>query len=393
MVLLTVLLGLIFLYVAIYVFYCLFLVFTKLFIHENKIPYNVQTTRFVIIIPAHNEEALLPTLLNSIKLQKYPIDLVETIVIADNCEDQTATICRNNNVTVLERFHSSKRGKGYALKWALESIDLSMYNAVLIIDADCIISGESLLYLDTLIQDGKNIVQCYNGIENSDDSWFTRLLDVSRAVSNEIFLPSKTYLGLSAPLMGTGMCFTTQILSKYGWDAFSVGEDWEFYAKLLLSGEIVHFNRDSRVLHRESQNLMQATSQRLRWSSGRFAIAYKYGLKLFVHGLREGNPIKIDGSLPLLLPNPSLGINITVAGLSLSFLLPNYPGFIIIVCYLIVLFLQIGIFIIGVFYTQKKLKKFLAIFIAPIFLIWKMVIDILSVIGVGRRKWIPTRRR
>ena len=49
---------------------------------------------------------------------------------------------------------------------------------------------------------------------NHDDSWFTRMLDVSRTISNEIFHPAKVKLGFSSYLMGNGMCFSTNVLKN-----------------------------------------------------------------------------------------------------------------------------------------------------------------------------------
>jgi hypothetical protein len=47
----------------------------------------------------------------------------------------------------------------------------------------------------------------------------------------------------------------------------------------------------------------------------------------------------------------------------------------------------------GVFYTRNRVSKFLAIFLAPAFLIWKLGIDAAAILGVGRRRWIRTERR
>jgi hypothetical protein len=54
---------------------------------------------------------------------------------------------------------------------------------------------------------------------------------------------------------------------------------------------------------------------------------------------------------------------------------------------------QLGVFLIGIAYTQKRLSKLLAIFVAPAFLAWKIGIDALSILGVGRKKWIRTERK
>jgi cellulose synthase/poly-beta-1,6-N-acetylglucosamine synthase-like glycosyltransferase len=379
-------------YSTLYVIYILILVFAHFFIKKIIKPSLSSKTRFCIIIPAYNEELLLARLLQSINIQHYPRGLFESVVVADNCTDRTVDVARESGAIVFERKDEYKRGKGYAIQWALERIDMSQYDAALIVDADCVISNRALWDLDIMIQAGKRVIQCYSGIDNPNDSWFTRLLDVSRMISNEIYHPAKQLLGLSSTLMGTGMCFTSHILRKYGWHSFSVGEDCEYYAKLLLNDETIDYSSDARVYHRESSSLNQATTQRIRWSSGKFAILWKYGFRLLLRGLLERNIVKFDAALTLLFPNPSLGINITLLALAASLLLPLTHAGAIEAWFFILCILQMGIFIIGVFYTENKLSKFASIFVAPVFLVWKMGIDILSIVGVGRNSWVRTRR-
>jgi len=139
-------------------------------------------------------------------------------------------------------------------------------------------------------------------VANQDDSWFTRILDVARTLGNEICEPAKKKLGLSSHLQGNGMCFHRDIIQKYGWDAFSIGEDWEYYAKLVNNGERIVFQKDVKIYHQESTTLKQATSQRMRWSGGRFAIIFKYGVSLFLKGLFEINFKKIEDKRPYSLP-------------------------------------------------------------------------------------------
>src|SRR5438105_46793 len=49
-------------------------------------------TRFAVVVPAHNEEAMLRTTLDSILEQAYPAECFELHVIADNCTDATADV-------------------------------------------------------------------------------------------------------------------------------------------------------------------------------------------------------------------------------------------------------------------------------------------------------------
>ena len=49
-------------------------------------------SKFAVVIPAHNEEMVLADLLENLKMLKYPKELYDVYVIADNCTDHTADI-------------------------------------------------------------------------------------------------------------------------------------------------------------------------------------------------------------------------------------------------------------------------------------------------------------
>ena len=380
-------------YLSCYLAYWCVLLATRLVFPTRPYLTGAQLTTFAIAIPAHNEELLLPRLLASIREQDYPGERFDVIVVADNCTDRTADVARQLGARVLERSDATKRGKGYAIKWALDSVDLNKYDAVLMIDADCFMSRNALKSLDAAMQKDR-VVQCYSGVGNPDESWFTRLLDVSRTINNDIYSSAKQRLGLSTQLIGTGMCFASRILEKFGWQAFTVGEDCEYYAALVGNGETVGFCWDAKVLHQESSSLKQATTQRMRWSSGRFAVAWRYGSKLLVDGIIEQNAVKFDAGLAFILPNPSLGMNITLLCLAVALAIAPGHGHTLMPAWFFVLAMaQLGIFVVGVFYTRNRVRKFLAIFIAPAFLVWKLVIDALAILGVGRRRWIRTERK
>jgi 1,2-diacylglycerol 3-beta-glucosyltransferase len=377
------------LYLSLYVIYTFMLVVVSLTAKSRRGISTKPHTKFAAIIPAHNEELLLKKLLSSLKDQDYPLDFKKTYVIADNCNDNTAKIARENQSIVLERTDPELKGKGYAIKYAFENIPIDEFDAILIVDADSTVNPSVLKELDAAIQQGAKIIQCYNGVGNPDESWFTRLMDVSRTIGNMILEPAKEILGLSSHLQGNGMCFTREIIAKYGWNAFTVGEDWEYYARIVANGERVAFVRDARIYHQESRALKQATSQRMRWASGRMAIAYRYGVRLFIKGLSELNVRKIDASLALLFPNPSMAVNLTIILLLISIFGNSMVLVYLLVC---MLMLQVGIFCIGIMYTDNKGYKFLSIFLAPVFLAWKMFIDVFSALGFGRKRWIRTER-
>src|SRR5918912_609980 len=73
--------------------------------------------RFAILVPAHNEEQLLPRLLRSINALDFPRALYDTHVVADNCSDRTAAVAAAAGAIAHERHDAHLRGKGYALRW------------------------------------------------------------------------------------------------------------------------------------------------------------------------------------------------------------------------------------------------------------------------------------
>jgi cellulose synthase/poly-beta-1,6-N-acetylglucosamine synthase-like glycosyltransferase len=394
MIVVTLLLGVAACYLAVYVAYQVLLFVANALVRDPAPFTPAKMNRIAVLAPAHNEELFLPRLVETLTRQDYPPDRYTVIVIADNCTDGTAAAARKFGVEVFERNVTEKRGKGYAIGWILERIDLDALDAVVIVDGDSLVGPSFLSALNLQLERGDQVIQCYNGVANPGQSWFTRLMDVSRTIANEILHPAKRKLGLSSHLMGNGMCFSTRVIRAFGWSAFSVGEDWEYYARLVLSGAHVGYSRDARVYHQESVNLKQASSQRLRWSGGRFQVLRQYGPSLFVEGIRKGNITCLDASLPLLFPNPSLGINLTILGLGLSTAAWYFGGSLALaVLFGILAVIQFALFMIGVLYTRDKLANALSLFLAPAFLIWKMGIDVLSLGGVGTKRWKPTERK
>ena len=381
-------------YLSAYVFHQLLMFAANAFIPDSPECEPTRQRRFNVLVPAHDEELYLPRLLVSLASQEYPKTRYRVTVVADNCTDDTVAASRTFNIDVLERTDTTRRGKGYAIRWALERIDLARFDAVVIVDGDSTVDPGFLKHLNLQMERGDSVIQCSNGVANPEQSWFTRLMDVSRTIANDIVNPGKRKLGLSCHLMGNGMCFDVGLISRQGWHAFSVGEDWEYYARLILGGTYVGYSKCARVHHQESVNLRQASSQRIRWSSGRFQVLRLYGPRLFVQAVRTRSLKCLDASLPILFPNPSLGINLTFAGLTLAamywFVTAHSAP---IALYALLALLQLFMFIVGICHTEHKAANATSLALAPVFLVWKLGIDVLSVCGIGAKEWKRTERR
>jgi cellulose synthase/poly-beta-1,6-N-acetylglucosamine synthase-like glycosyltransferase len=294
----------------------------------------------------------------------------------------------------LSRFDDVNTGKGYALKWAFEHIGLDDFDAVLVIDADTEVDPSILKELNILLNSGSQAIQCYETISNRGESWFTQLIFLSRTINSLLYHYAKYKIGLSSYLMGVGMCFRTALLREIPWTAYSLSEDWEYTARLIGQNIKIDFAAKAKVFPQESRSLRQATDQRLRWSKGRFHVVKNLGLKLFMQGIRTKNWIMADASLSLLFPNWSLQINLILMALVMSIVLPTTT--ITSVSTIMSLFmlaaqgviLAIGIALVGDFWQVLK-----AVFVAPVFLVWKFVIDFMSMTGIYRgKRWVRAER-
>ena len=79
--------------------------------------------KYGIVISARNEKNVIGNLLDIIKKQDYPQELLTVFVVADNCTDNTAEIARKKGAVVYERFDNDHRTKGYALEFLFDKIE------------------------------------------------------------------------------------------------------------------------------------------------------------------------------------------------------------------------------------------------------------------------------
>src|SRR5260370_77841 len=125
-------------------------------------------TRFLVVIPAHDESALIAGTVRSVLATDYPAALRTVVVIADNCTDDTAAKARRAGATCLERVDADRRGKPWALNWLFNTIDLSAYGGVAIVDADTIVDSRFLRVMDGRLQRGEPPIQRYSATLNTN---------------------------------------------------------------------------------------------------------------------------------------------------------------------------------------------------------------------------------
>jgi cellulose synthase/poly-beta-1,6-N-acetylglucosamine synthase-like glycosyltransferase len=357
------------------------------------IPAQAPQTRFAVLVPAHDEEAVIARTLRSLLTLDYPRDLYTVQVIADNCTDRTADLARACGAIVHERTDPDQRGKGYALRWLFGRLlaDPRSGEAFVVVDADSVVNPGFLRALDGHLRRGAVVIQGFDTVLNPDASWGTALRYVAFALLHYLRPLGRLVFHGSAGLKGNGMCFSRAVLDGTDWGAFSVTEDLQFHLDLLLSGRPVTFAPDAVVWAEMPPSMKAAHAQNVRWETGRLQMVRDYVPRLLSAALRRRSLILFDAALENLIPP----FSIMAAGGVLCLvgaLLWGAPGAIALA--LFILGGQAVYTLVGLVLVHAPARIYLALIYAPFYVVWKLILWLGIAIQKKRRptEWVRTAR-
>jgi 1,2-diacylglycerol 3-beta-glucosyltransferase len=270
-----------------------------------------QTLFFDIIVPAHNESAVIQRTVTSLQAIDWPKDRYRILVIADNCTDDTAKIATNAGANVIERFNDQQRGKGYALNHAFQhSRNDGRAIAVVVVDADTEVSENFLTAIATRVESGAEAVQVHYGVLNPMTSWRTRLITIAKGSFHILRSRARERLHLSCGIRGNGWCVTHKLLERVPFNAFSVTEDIEYGINLGLAGVRVHYADEAHADGEMVSNEQIASKQRQRWEGGRFQLIRTKTLPLLKMAFTKPSLVCLDLGVDLLvLPLSYIAVN------------------------------------------------------------------------------------
>ena len=255
--------------------------------------------RFMAIIPAHNEEAVVANLIESLKQQTYNKELYDIYVIADNCTDNTAKVAREAGAIVYERFDETKKTKGYALNWFLQQKikEDAPYDAFFVFDADNIVDKNFIKNMNKKLCQGEDVVQGYRDIKNPSDNWITAGYAIFYWQMHRFYHLARYNLGLSPLLNGTGFMVKFDVVKPQGWDTVTLTEDIEFSLKRIIKGKKLGWATDAIVYDEQPTGFKQSWSQRSRWTVGHMQCIKTYTKQLAVAAKENKNMMNLDGLL------------------------------------------------------------------------------------------------
>ena len=261
-----------------------------------------KTHKFMCIIPAHNEEAVVASLVESLNELDYPKESYDIYVIADNCTDKTAEVAKKAGAIVYERHDPTKKTKGYALNWFLQQKieEDAEYDALCIFDADNIVDKNFLKAMNKHLNQGEDVVQGYRDIKNPTDSWVSAGYAIFYWTMNRFYHLARYKIGLSPMLNGTGFMVKFEVIKPDGWDTKTLTEDIEFSLKRIIKGKKLGWATDAIVYDEEPVGFKQSWSQRTRWTVGHIQCMKEYTGLLAVAAKENKTLMNFDGLLYIL---------------------------------------------------------------------------------------------
>ncbi|MEX2573336.1 MAG: glycosyltransferase family 2 protein [Balneolaceae bacterium] len=352
--------------------------------------------RFAIIVPAHNEEKIIAKTIYSLFSLVYSKKLYDLFIIADNCTDNTAKVARNLGATVLERSNEQEKGKGYALRWAFDQIIDSPrnYDAVVVFDSDSLVSGNYLDVMNYYIEQGSEVIQSNDLVLPQPGAWSIEATRIGFLLYNYVKPMGRKVLGFNMGLRGNGMCFSTELLRKIPWQAWSLTEDVEYGLILMLKGIRIDFAPEANVWAQMPVNSENAESQRTRWEMGRYEVMRKYAPKFFTAAIREKSLKYLDVLIDLVTP-PYVNIMLMVSLLCLI----NLALWLLGVLSLHYFLIWAGLALLGVIHlfsalfaagADKDLYK--SLFYIPVYVLWKIKVYVKVLISGREVDWVRTTR-
>jgi cellulose synthase/poly-beta-1,6-N-acetylglucosamine synthase-like glycosyltransferase len=257
------------------------------------------TPDLAVLIPAHNEAAVIGRTLA--KLEGMLPAGTRTLVVADNCDDETAAIARRCGVEVVERNDRSRHGKGYALAFGRDWLARSRPEAVIVLDADCELApGSAAALARSAIECGAaqavNLQQAHAGT-----SPLVQISNFAILIKNLVRARGLQRIAGGIPLFGTGMAFSWETFGSADLASGHLAEDMQLAIDLARAGARARLEEGAFVTS-GSAEVADTIQQRRRWEGGFLQIAVSQALPLVAEGMRARSRHRLGLGLHLLVP-------------------------------------------------------------------------------------------
>jgi len=258
-----------------------------------------------VLVPAHNEERAIEVALTSIVRQLRTCDRL--LVVADNCEDNTAEVARRVGAEVVERFDVEHRGKGYALAYGIDQLRRQPPDVLVLVDADTSPDPGTIGELSRdARRTGLPVQAAYVFDPPPTPSARHSVSCFALTVKNLVRPAGLTRLSLPCQLTGSGIAIPWMAATAMLPDGANLVEDMQLGVDLAIAGCPPRFCSSAHVRGQLPQTTRGALTQRRRWEHGHMHTLLKQAPRLLGEALRQRRIDLLAMALDLAVPPLSL---------------------------------------------------------------------------------------
>jgi cellulose synthase/poly-beta-1,6-N-acetylglucosamine synthase-like glycosyltransferase len=253
---------------------------------REALPILADGKRLAVLIPAHDEAAVIGATLEILVPTLPPATRV--VVVADNCQDATAEIARRCGAEAIERQDTTRRGKGYALDFGIRHLAQNPPDALVLLDADCRVAQDTVCLLGAAAIESQRPVQGLNLCDpDPRGGAFQWMSGLAFRFKNLVRTVGLMRLAGLCHLTGTGMALPWPLVEKAKLADGNVVEDMQLGISLTLAGHRPLFQPAARVDSPLPQERFAARTQRTRWEHGHLATILRQSPRLLWLSIRH----------------------------------------------------------------------------------------------------------
>lgn len=249
------------------VLYLGFFAIAALFNRHHNIPRSKQQNRFVIIIPACQQDDVIEQTVVSVLGQAYPQRMFDVTVISDHQKEMTNMRLAQYPITLLTPdFEESSKAK--SLQYAVLNLpEFKIYDIVLILDADNIVEQDFLQKVNDAFEVAATRAIQTHRISRNRDTAAARMDAIFEEINNAIFRRGHISVGLSAAIAGSGTAYDFNWFKTNIMKAKTAGEDKEMEALLLRQEIYIDYFDNIYVYAEKKRSTRKLNEQRGSWAT------------------------------------------------------------------------------------------------------------------------------
>ncbi len=321
-------------FIAFTVCYC-YQFFYVLMVLTHKPPRQKakENHRYAVLISARNENQVIGDLIQSIRMQNYPQELIDVFVIADNCTDNTADVAAAAGTTeVFVRYNKELIGKGYALDFGYQCIQErypnNNYEAYFVFDADNVLDVNYFREMNKVFDGGAIASTSYRNSKNYGSNWISAGYAVWFLREAKYLSQARLTLNTSCVISGTGFFISAKVLAKYGgWKWHLLTEDIEFSAQTIVDGGRIAYCPTAMLYDEQPTTFKDSWNQRFRWAKGFYQVFWHYAAKLVKGIFKNPKGTKFACYDMLMTVSPAMLLTVISVGFNSVILILSTLGY------------------------------------------------------------------